>query len=151
MVPRKENEMGRCRMNKKDLTDLVITAFEGGIDYWCFRAREYVAIEKVGDKTRYRVMTKEERAEWRDEYGCGPYTNADFWEGKKRGYALWFEEGEKPVLLTMTKLRKAFDNEYFDDELGKKVLKRFANPGEADAWDADTLVQIAVFGEVVYG
>ena len=140
--------MGRCRRNKKDLTDLIVTAFEGGIDYWCFRARTYVA--KPGEPGKYRRMTDEEHAEYRDDWGCGPYANPEFWEGKKRGYALWFEEDEKPKLLTLAKLRAAFDNEYFDDELGKKVLARFADPGMADAWDADVLVQIAVFGEVVY-
>lgn len=139
--------MNNCRMDKRDLADIVVTAFEGGISYWA----ESVNTVELNDSGEYENMPEWEHKSYQID-GVGPYDNVEFWKGKARGYEIEVYEEDDPVgVLTIAGLRAAFDNEYYADEAGKKIAKRLNNPGDYDADDADVLVQIAVFGEVVYG
>jgi hypothetical protein len=136
----------------KDIANIVITAFEGGISYWCNQAH---AIER-DDQGKFRNVTGDRYDEFMID-GCGPYANPEFWDNAKRGYKL-FDEYEEQFCdheLTLSSLLKALQyqppkrrgesNNWF-----RKLVNRIVDE-EYDAADADVLVQIAVFGEVVYG
>lgn len=134
------------------IADWVVTAFEGGILYW---AAEVYCVER--DEHGEWKGTPTERYKSFMKGGCGPYTNPDFWDNDKRGYRIYDinEEAWIPKVLTLAGLLKALkyqpkrvkgqSNNWF-----KKVVRRLVNE-DYDADDADILVQIAVFNEVVYG
>ena len=134
------------------IADWAITAMEGGLGYWCDTARA-VERDDHGD-------WQELKGERRDEFvvdGVGPYACPEFWYADSRGYQLYdpYEEEWVPKVLTLAgmlkalkhqpKLRKGVSDNWF-----RKVVDRLISE-QYDAVDADTLVQIAVFNEVVYG
>lgn len=139
-------------VTQKDIAYWVITAFEGGITYWCDGAE---------------AMERDENGQWQkltgDRYvanqidGCGPYANPEFWENGLRGYRLYdpYEQKWCDHVLTMAAIRKALNyqppkRKGISTNWFRKVVERLVEE-DYDAGDADTIVQIAVFGEVVYG
>ncbi len=134
------------------IAEWVITAFEGGTSYW---ASEAECVERDEHGKWQGIPTERYQSFMKD--GCGPYTNPEFWENDSRGYALYdqYEEAWIPKVLTLAALLKALkhqpkqvkgqSNNWF-----RKVVRRLVSE-DYDAEDADILVQIAVFNEVVYG
>jgi len=134
------------------IAEWVITAFEGGMTYW---ADEVECVERDANGDWQGLPT--ERYESFKLDGCGPYTNPEFWENDSRGYRIYdlYEEAWIPKVLTLASLLKALkhqpkqvkgqSNNWF-----KKVVRSLCNE-QYDAGDADILVQVAVFNEVVYG
>lgn len=101
------------RVTDEDIDDLLVTAFEGGITYWCDAVR--VRQEPSEDyKFASEVLTREGTLELYDS-----------------------DEGEWR-LLTMPMLLKALSDVSFDFD-------------DYDAGDADTVIQKAIFGGIVYG
>lgn len=140
-------------VTQKDIAYWVITAFEGGSTYWCDSA-EAVARDKNGE---WQALTGDAYDQY-VENGIGPYANPEFWENGLRGYRLYdpCEEAWVPTVLTMASIRHALNNYQPPKKRGisqnwfRKVVDRLIDE-DYDAGDADTIVQIAVFGEVVYG
>jgi len=145
--------------SNKDIADLVVTAFEGGIQYWCPAAGPVIHAANGNQNGApdpnikiWRPMTDAEL----DPYiidGVVTYSNPDFWiEGN--GYLLKIDDDGEEVaeVLTAAMIREALDkppkepSRYWDD-----MLDRLRDPGAYDADDADTIIQYAVFGEQVYG
>lgn len=131
------------KLDGKDVADLMITAFEGGIDYWCNKARAVVRDED-GNWTE---MDPVHRSSFSVD-GVGAYANPEFWESPDRGYRLWNDDGEEVenvvCLSTLQAGLTCMEPAHSD------VLVRIYDE-QYDAWDADTLAQFAVFGEIVYG
>lgn len=137
----------------RDIAFWVITAFEGGSTYWCDRAEAVIRDAETG---AFRPLTKDEYGMYA-KGGVAPYANPEFWDNGKRGYRMWdeYEENWADHVLSMASIkkalhyqppkRKAVSNNWF-----RKVVDRLLSE-DYDAGDADTLVQVAVFGEVVYG
>jgi hypothetical protein len=140
------------RVTDGDIADIVITAMEGGSVYWCDKAE---------------AVARDEHGDWQpiegDQYdsfvvdGVGPYANPEFWDNDKRGYKMHdeYDEAWIPKVLTLSALLKATQyqpphNKHQSDNWFRKVVDSVIT-GDFDAGDADTLVQVAVFGEVVYG
>ena len=135
------------------IADIAVTAFEGGISYWCDRA-EAVKRNEHGEWER---VLGDEYEGWLTESGVSPYANPEFWDNGKRGYRLYdpYEERWCDHVLTMSGLLKAMHyqpphRKGVSDNWFRKVIDRIASE-QYDAADADCLVQIAVFGEGVYG
>lgn len=134
------------------IAEWVITAFEGGITYWT----EDVECMERDENGDWKGMKPERYESFRLE-GCGPYTNPDFWENDSRGYRVYdpYEEAWVPKVLTLASLLKALkhqpkqvkgqSNNWF-----RKVVDRLVTE-QYDANDADVIVQVAIFNEVVYG
>jgi hypothetical protein len=138
---------------------IVITAFEGGSAFWCDSAR-CVERDAKGDwqeveGDRYKALMTED--------GCGPYANPEFWDNDKRGYRLHdeYEEADIPKVLTLSAILKALQwqqpkptpNEKrfgINPNWYRKIVDRVLSE-DYDAGDADAVVQIAVFNELVYG
>jgi hypothetical protein len=138
-------------LDKRGLADLVVTAIEGGISYWCDEI-EYVERD---DKGEWQVMSTERR----ESFGNPAYDSPELWEGDKRGLKLTsrYPDDQDAILrpLTASSIRKAFKyqppkNKYTSPNWFKKVVAEFARDN-ADAGDADVIVQVAVMDEVVYG
>lgn len=137
----------------QELAGLLITAWEGGSNYWILEAR-YIPP---------RGMTEDElrRAAWRN----APSDAKELWseegpEGRWPLYSLlpflpetvkWKikfipDEGER-VFLTPKNMRAA----------AKRILTEYPEifrrikDGQYDANDADVWLQMSVFGEIVYG
>ena len=87
----------------QDIADWVITAFEGGIGYWCDEI-EPVERDENGD---WYEMIGESYTQWQVD-GVGAYANPLFWDNDKRGYRLKTDEGEVvKKVLTLASLLKA--------------------------------------------
>jgi hypothetical protein len=134
------------------IADLVITAFEGGITYWCDSAR---AVER-DDHGDWQLVEGDRYDSFKLD-GCGPYTNPEFWDNDKRGYRLHdqYDEVEIPKVLTLSAILNALHHQPKDAKgtpmnWMRKLVDRVVEE-QYDAEDADTLVQIAVFNHVVYG
>lgn len=112
-------------LTSENTDDIVCTALEGGINYWCFRC------EVIGEYL----------GEWAHEQIA-------------RGGALrlYDSEEDKTYILTLEKFLSGFKMwlEYGDDLYGA-VSKVGVDTTEIDACMADLIIQYALFGDVVFG
>lgn len=113
---------------QEDIDDIVCTALEGGIAYWCTRC---VPVDG-----------------YKGEYASDQIS---------RGGSLDLHDGESNQIFRLTP-------EKFQAGL-KKYIEEYANTGylfhdgkntridtcEIDACEADTIIQLALFNEIVYG
>lgn len=111
---------------REDIDDIVCTALEGGITYWCCKA------EVVGDRL----------GEWAHE------------QISRGGVLKLYDSEESKVYeLTLEKLlagiKKALEQGYYLSDGwfdGQRI-----DCCQVDAQVADVIVQFALFGEVIYG
>lgn len=130
-------------LTMQEITDIVITAFEGGISYWCNATRPALFVGRNGTGIyHYRKPTDEEYERFKID-GVGAYANPEFWSGG-HGYNVFDDEGNSG-LITAQVLATAIGNQ------PRERLARLINPGDYDIDDADAVIQTAVFGEIVYG
>ena len=113
-------------VTNEDIDDIMCTALEGGINYWCYKA------EVVG--------------EYLGEYGHEQIARGGTLE-------LYDMEDDAVYELTCKKLlngiKLAVEHGYYNDYgwYGGTCL----DTCNVDACVADTIVQLAIFGEVIYG
>lgn len=100
-------------VSQEQVDDVLVTAFEGGISYWCSEIRES---KPPSDPTTYHSDTLTRGGE----------------------LELYVIDERKWYKLTLDRLLEAFGDMEFDFD-------------DYDAGNADAAVQVAVFGEVVYG
>jgi len=111
-------------LTQKDVDDLMCTALEGGICYWCGRA------EVVGEM-------------------LGEYAH----EQISRGGTLILHDAECPDKWELT-LEKFLRGVELYIKNGDRVMVedfKLVDFGELDAEDADCIVQYALFGRLVFG
>lgn len=111
------------KVTDEDIDDIMCSALEGGICYWCDRA------EVAGDY-------------------LGEYAH----EQISRGGTLLLHdrEGEAAVRLTLEKFMYGL-RRFLSGNLAKVVFKGRIDPGEIDGARADSIIQYAVFDEIIYG
>ncbi len=136
----------------QDIADIVITAFEGGITYWC---SDVIPVER-DEHGDWQALEGEYYTQYVVD-GVGAYANPEFWDNDKRGYQLHDFEAEEDVkkVLTLSAIMKAMhyqpkQQQGISDNWFKKVVSDIVTENY-DAGDADCIVQVAVFGELVYG
>lgn len=107
-----------AHITKENIDDILVSAFEGGINYWC---NKVIVVN--------------------NDYKGGTYAS----DVLTRGGALTLvdDEGDKHT-ITIKDIRTAL-------ELYRKQNGSSFDFDNHDAGDADTLVQLATFGELVYG
>ena len=110
-------------LTAQDLEDLMITAF-GWIGYWCAEVRRM-----KDDSAEYETMSET------IAYG--------------KGVRLRTDEDDHYLLLNLSRIQNGLDL-MAKDTHWHPVLERIIE-GQYDVCDADVLVQMAVFEEVVYG
>lgn len=139
--------------SKQDMSDLLVTAFEGGSNYWI----QFVEYQMPPGMTKadlrraaWDAMPDEEKRLWKEEGPTGrwplyvalPYLPPSVqWAIKIKPFE------DEAVLLTPENMRQAAA------EFAKRFPQAFrrVKEGDFDAGDADAWLQTAVFGEVVYG
>lgn len=107
-------------LTQEDVDDIMGTALDGGIGYWCNKA------EVVG-------------GEYFGEYAS---------EQISRGGSLMLYDDDGKYELTLEKFTEAMKKVIAEG--GLTIEEGRIDAGEIDAIIADTIVQLAVFGEVVY-
>lgn len=137
-----------------EMADLLVTAFEGGSNYW-IGAVDYLPPPGIshGELRRmaWEAAPPKERDLWRDEgpEGRWPiYAFLPFLASNVRWkIRIYPTEDDNHFDLTRAKMEKA------TGKLLKEFPERFASvkEGQYDAEDADVWLQLALFGEVVYG
>ena len=117
-------------VNQEDIDDIMCTALEGGITYWCYNAQSIMGIE-------WHKANNIEYAS--DVIGCGG------------DLVLTTEEGDYILTLKsfLTGLQMLLDEsgEYYLEST-KDGLK--IDTSEIDADIADLIIQYAIFGKLVY-
>jgi len=107
----------------QDIDDIMVSALEGGITYWCCEA------EVVG--------------EYLGEYGSDQISRGG-------SLILHDNEGDDKWELTLEKFLNGVA--MYLKEVGTAALDcGHIDPGQIDGEAADCIVQFAIFGEVVYG
>ena len=115
-------------VTNEDIDDIMCSALEGGITYWCCNA------EVIG--------------EYLGEYGSEQISRG----GKLR---LYDSEEDKAYELTRGKFMKGLKM-YFAKQIAGGFLDSTGHglcldPGYADAFTADAIIQYALFDDVIYG
>lgn len=116
------------KVSQRFLDDLVSTAFEGGINYWCTKAEPGTATGALVEGADYLsdVITRGGTVYLYDD---------DPSEGSGKTYALTLDKLLNGLAL------------YIDRNLARSD----GIPDVLDANGADQVIQYAVFGEVIYG
>ena len=121
-------------ISNQDIDDIICTALEGGINYWCYRA-------DIGEK-KY----------------LGKYASDQISRGGS--LKLYVEEPfEDKEVYVLTKKNILIGLEHFYKEYARHYPDVFQVKGEeilietcdVDAEVADMIVQLGLFGEVIYG
>lgn len=127
----------------KFLSDVLITAVEGGIGYWSVVGNYRTGIDWSKD-------TGEEREDTRRPASVEVYEmDEDAGGYKSTGVPVSNKEIAKAFKLIMGK----DEIKYCDRNWRKRMAAAYwaKDACDLDAGDADAVVQIALFGEVVYG
>ena len=115
----------KVKITQQDIDDIMVSALEGGICYWCRKAE---VIE--------------------DEY-LGEYASDQISRGGS--LRLYDAEEDEVYVLTLEKflngVQLAFDEGYANRWINGCSIDTCGIDGEA----ADVIVQLALFGEVVFG
>lgn len=111
-------------LTQQDIDDIMVSALEGGINYWC---REAEVVE---------------------EKRCGNWGH----EQIARGGSLILHDADSSDKWELN-LEKFLNGVklYFEDGCHVKVEDNHIDTGDMDANDADCIVQFAIFGKVVFG
>lgn len=118
-------------LTQQDIDDIMMSAFEGGINYWCRRV--VVQGDYLGKYASEQISRGGKLAIWLDE----PF------EDDKTCYVL-----DRDKFLAGFKLWIESDGDSYDtiDDSDGSV-----DCGQIDAICADEVIQYALFGEVVFG
>lgn len=109
-------------MSDRMVDDLMVTALEGGINYWC---------------DGVTVATKPE----------SDYTYAS--DVISRGGTLLIHSEEGSITLSDASLKDGIQS--YCAMFGKTPESLFGDYGDYDAGDADCIVQLAIFGTIIFG
>lgn len=142
-------------LSKKDMSDLLVTAWEGGSNYWVdvaeYKTPKGMTWDEL-EKLAWENLPQEEKDFWKKPEGVPFYAMMAFlppsvkWKVKFVPNEVVKEEGEK-YYLTPENMREA----------APKVAKEYPHifkrikEGQFDAGDADVWLQMAIFGEVIFG
>ena len=113
----------KVNLTQQDIDDIMVTALEGGINYWCRKA------EVVGE---YLGKCASDQISRGGSLILHDAESSDKWE------------------LTLEKFLEGVKR-YFEDGYHVQVDDGCIDAGDIDAGDADCIVQFALFGEVQFG
>lgn len=122
----------RAALTQQDIDDIMVSALEGGINYWCRRV--VVQGDYLGEYASEQISRGGKLAIWLDE----PFEDDKTCYMLDRdkflaGFKLWLEKGGDSYYDAI---------DYSDGSV---------DCGQIDATCADEIVQYALFGELVFG
>lgn len=113
----------RITLPQQDIDDIMVTALEGGICYWCRKAEPVDGLLGA--------------------YAC---------EQISRGGSLVLHDAESSDKWELTREKFLDGIKLFLEESGSvRIENGRIDPGDIDADDADRIIQLALFGEVRFG
>lgn len=121
----------RAALTQQDIDDIMVSALEGGINYWCRRV--VVQGDYLGEYASEQISRGGKLAVWLDE----PF------EEDKTCYLLDLDKFLAGFKLWLEKGGDSYDAIDYSDGS--------ADCGQIDATCADEIVQYALFGELVFG
>lgn len=129
----------------EDIDDIMCTALEGGIDYWCTNAE--VLGEYLGEYSHEQISRGGRLKIWLIEPFDKTDTSAYILDKRKflRGLRMYLEDPEKPYNI--------LEAQYVKDKYGnikRGQAKTVIDCCEVDATVADMIIQYALFGEIVF-
>ena len=140
--------------SKEDMANLLITAWEGGSNYWVdyadYKPPKGMTLKELR-KAAWEAAPEKEKDLWKDEgpegrwplYSLLPFLPPSVkWKIEFRP-----QEEEESVFLTPENMREAAQKLV---ETHPSIFARIKE-GDYDAGDADVWLQTALFNEVVYG
>lgn len=110
-------------LTQQDIDDIMVTALEGGINYWCRKAK--VVGEYLGECASEQISRGGTLVLYDAE-------SSDKWE------------------LTLEKFLNGVKM-YFEQGCHVQVEDNAIDAGDIDAGDADCIIQFALFGKEVFG
>ena len=110
-------------MTQQDIDDIMVTALEGGLNYWCRKAK--VVGEYLGECASEQISRGGTLVLYDAE-------SSDKWE------------------LTLEKFLNGVKM-YFEQGCHVQVEDNAIDAGDIDAGDADCIIQFALFGKEVFG
>ena len=132
-VLRKDSQSYNVSVNREvlltnqDIDDIMCTALEGGINYWCASA-EIIEEEYLGEYAHEQIS-------------------------RGGSLSLYDAEDDKAYTLTLNDFLRgfalAFKNGYGDT--GEWIVDNKIDTGNIDAEAADIIVQFALFGDIIFG
>lgn len=124
-------------LTKEDILDILTTAIEGGIGYWC-------CLDNTDpDWVAARQQLKEET----HDTPC--YCDVAY-KVMTNGKAVKLEDEEDGTVLELTLEKFQQGCAKYTQETGRDI-HRTIDESAFDAEDADMIIQYALFGELVYG
>lgn len=126
--------MVHVHLTKQDVDDIMVSALEGGINYWCDRVTvdgEYLG-EYASDQISRGGKLNIHLIEPFDEYDTVLY-KLDI-EKFKNGFKLWLENG----------------GYRYGSIIGALIEDCKVNCGQIDACCADEIIQYALFGDLIF-
>lgn len=136
-------------ISSKLLSDLLVTAFEGGSSYWVEYANYVNPSGMSMDDLRriaWQALPPTERQFWKTPEGVPLYAILPYLKNVRWKIKFLPSEGTV-VYLTPNKMKKGaakLAKEY--PEIFQRIKEEQYDAGDADAW-----LQMALFGEIVYG
>lgn len=113
----------KVNLTQQDIDDIMVTALEGGINYWCRKAK--VVGEYLGECASEQISRGGTLVLYDAE-------SSDKWE------------------LTLEKFLNGVKM-YFEQGCHVQVEDNAIDAGDIDAGDADCIIQFALFGKEVFG
>ena len=109
----------------EDISDILTTAFEGGINYWC---RKAIAFE-VPDENKELVHYASDSLKYGGKVMLFDAESSDSW------------------LLTNDNIKAGLEKYFSETAFNSEIS---FDPANIDANDADNIIQYAIFGELVF-
>lgn len=139
-------------LSKKDMADLLVTAWEGGSNYWVEYA-DYVPPKGMKRDELRRIawenLPQEEKEFWKTSEGVPLYSMLPYLPPSVK-WKIKFKpiENEPPKYLTPENMREASSKLIKKDyaHIFARIKDENYDAGDADAW-----LQMALFGDVIFG
>ena len=126
------------QLDDGEIKDILTTAIEGGIGYWAC----------LGNDDPDWVETRDKYKVDHNEYPC--YCDVAFELLNNNKVVVFYDEQDDGKQLLLTKENFINGCRLFEEHKGKSI-NLMLEDGEFDAWDADMIIQYALFGDVIYG
>ena len=128
-------------LTDEDILDILTTAIEGGIGYWCCLDNE------DPDWIAARDQWKEEHKNDEDPVPC--YCDVAY-QVMKNGKAIKLIDEEDNTVYEVTMEKFLQGCAKFTEYFGKDI-HRLIDESEFDANDADAIIQYSAMGDIIYG
>lgn len=127
----------RC-LEDDEVKDILTTAIEGGIGYWAC----------LGNDDTDWIDARNSYKETHNEWPC--YCDVAFDLLNNNKCVVFYDEQDDNKKLLLDKHQFIIGCQSFEEHKGCSI-KHMLEDGDFDAWDADAIIQYALFGDVIYG